>query len=68
MRLVPIGGAGEEQRERREAGAANWYQPHSEGLMPPWANFPFDAAALAAVAWTIVELGFGPGRAAGDEP
>ncbi|MGA2045238.1 MAG: hypothetical protein ABSG83_17935 [Roseiarcus sp.] len=50
------------------AGAANWYQPHSEGLMPPWANFPFDAAALAAVAWTIVELGFGPGRAAGDEP
>jgi len=48
------------------AGAANWYQPHSEGQMPAWASLPFDAAALAAVAWTIAELGFRAGRA-GDE-
>jgi hypothetical protein len=45
------------------AGAANWYQPRSEGLMPSWASFVFDAVALAAVGWTIAELGFGRRRA-----
>jgi uncharacterized membrane protein YhaH (DUF805 family) len=40
------------------AGAANWYQPRSEGTMPGWLTYLFDAAALAIVIWTIVELGF----------
>ena len=43
------------------AGAANWYQPRSEGTMPPWLTLVFDAAALAALAWTVAELGFGAG-------
>ena len=41
------------------AGAANWYQPRSEGMMPAWLTWMFDAAALAAIFWTIAELGFG---------
>jgi hypothetical protein len=45
------------------AGAANWYQPRSEGTMPYWLTFAFDALALAALAWTIAELGFGESRA-----
>jgi uncharacterized membrane protein YhaH (DUF805 family) len=44
------------------AGAANWYQPRSEGTMPDWLTWIFDAAALGAVAWTIVELGFGESK------
>ena len=40
------------------AGAANWYQPRSEGTMPGWLTYLFAAAALAIVIWTIVELGF----------
>jgi uncharacterized membrane protein YhaH (DUF805 family) len=40
------------------AGAANWFQPRSEGAMPVWAVYPFDALALAVVIWNIVELGF----------
>ena len=40
------------------AGAANWYQPRSEGAMPLWAVYPFDALAVAVVVWSIVELGF----------
>jgi uncharacterized membrane protein YhaH (DUF805 family) len=43
------------------AGAANWYQPRSEGTMPAWLTLAFDAAALGALVWTIVELGFGAG-------
>ena len=45
------------------AGAANWYQPRSEGTMPLWAAWIFDAVALAAVMWTVVELGFAKRRA-----
>jgi uncharacterized membrane protein YhaH (DUF805 family) len=45
------------------AGAANWYQPRSEGTMPDWATYIFDAAAVAIVIWTIVELGFIAGEA-----
>jgi uncharacterized membrane protein YhaH (DUF805 family) len=41
------------------AGAAHWYQPRSEGTMPDWVSWAFDAVALAVVAWTIAELGFG---------
>jgi uncharacterized membrane protein YhaH (DUF805 family) len=44
------------------AGAANWYQPRSEGTMPDWLTYLFDAAALAIVIWTIVELGFFIGK------
>jgi uncharacterized membrane protein YhaH (DUF805 family) len=44
------------------AGAANWYQPRSEGTMPDWLTWIFDAAALAALAWTIAELGFGASK------
>ena len=44
------------------AGAANWYQPRSEGTMPGWLTWAFDAAALGVLAWTIAELGFGVGR------
>jgi uncharacterized membrane protein YhaH (DUF805 family) len=47
------------------AAAAHWYQPRSEGTMPFWLTYIFDAIALAALAWTIVELGFrGGGKAA----
>jgi uncharacterized membrane protein YhaH (DUF805 family) len=44
------------------AGAANWYQPRSEGVMPDWTAFLFDAAALAIAVWTIAELGFMAGK------
>jgi hypothetical protein len=40
------------------AGAAAWYQPRSEGSMPPWAVWPFYVAAAAVIVWNIVELGF----------
>jgi uncharacterized membrane protein YhaH (DUF805 family) len=40
------------------AGAASWYQPRSEGTMPVWLAWLFDAAALCAAAWSIFELGF----------
>jgi uncharacterized membrane protein YhaH (DUF805 family) len=43
------------------AAAAHWYQPRSEGTMAFWLTYVFDAAALAALAWTIVELGFREG-------
>jgi uncharacterized membrane protein YhaH (DUF805 family) len=45
------------------AGAAHWYQPRSEGWMPGWGLWPFDALALAIIVWNVVELGFAPGRA-----
>ncbi len=41
------------------AAAANWYEPRSEGWGPHWLSLLLDAVALAAVAWNIVELGFG---------
>ncbi|WP_158812500.1 hypothetical protein [Methylocapsa sp. S129] len=41
------------------AGAAHWYQPRSEGTMPDWLTWAFDALALGVLAWTIAELGFG---------
>ena len=40
------------------AAAANWFQPRSEGAMPVWGVYPFDALALGVVIWNIVELGF----------
>lgn len=40
------------------ASAANWFQPRSEGAMPVWAVYPFDAVAIAAIVWSVVELGF----------
>jgi chromate transport protein ChrA len=44
------------------AGAANWYQPRSEGTMPEALTYAFDAAAIAIVAWSVIELGFGGSR------
>jgi uncharacterized membrane protein YhaH (DUF805 family) len=46
------------------AGAANWYQPRSEGSMPAAATWAFDAAAAGIVAWSVVELGFRASRRA----
>ena len=45
------------------AGAANWYQPRSEGGMPAALTYVFDAVAIAIVVWNVAELGFGAGRA-----
>ena len=45
------------------AAAANWWTPLSEGIAPPALPYGFDALALAVVAWTIAELGFGASRA-----
>ena len=44
------------------AGAANWYQPRSEGTMPEALTWVFDAAAVGVVAWNVIELGFGASR------
>jgi low temperature requirement protein LtrA len=44
------------------AGAAHWYQPRSEGAMPGWGVWAFDALALAVLVWNVVELGFLSGR------
>jgi len=44
------------------AAAANWYQPRSEGTMPEALTWIFDAVAIGIVAWTVIELGFGPSR------
>ncbi len=41
------------------AGAAHWFQPRSEGAMPEALTYVFDAVALAALAWSAFELGFG---------
>ncbi len=40
------------------AGAAHWYEPRSEGTMPLWLAWAFDAAAAAVILWTVAELGF----------
>ena len=45
------------------AGAAQWYEPRSEGLAPHWLVLLIEAVAVAAFVWNIVELGFGKGRA-----
>ena len=44
------------------AGAAHWYQPRSEGTMPAALATVFDVIAIAVVAWSVAELGFGPSR------
>jgi tellurite resistance protein TehA-like permease len=44
------------------AGAANWFQPRSEGSMPEWLTWAFDLAALGVIAWNVWELGFGASR------
>lgn len=44
------------------AGAANWYQPRSEGWMPAELTYVFDLVAIGVVAWNVIELGFAPGR------
>ena len=44
------------------AAAANWYEPRSEGWAPHWTTLVLDVAAIAVVAWNIVELGFVKGR------
>ena len=46
------------------AGAANWFQPRSEGAMPEWAATAFDIVALAIIVWTVAELGLGAKRGA----
>ena len=44
------------------AGAADWYQPRSEGTMPEGFIYVFAALAVAIVAWNGIELGFGASR------
>ena len=44
------------------AGAADWYQPRSEGTMPEGFVYVFAALAVAIVAWNGIELGFGASR------
>lgn len=39
------------------AGAAHWLEPQMGGAFPLWAVYACDATLLAALAWTIVELG-----------
>ena len=46
------------------AGAAAWFQPRSEGLLPPWSVWPFLALAFGVAIWNVVELGFVRGKAA----
>ena len=40
------------------AGAAVWFQPRSEGLMPEWALYPSYGFALAVIVWNVAVLGF----------
>ena len=44
------------------AGAANWYQPRSEGSMPEWLTYVFDLVAIGVIVWNIWALGFVAGR------
>ncbi|MGO4873048.1 MAG: hypothetical protein ACLPGW_21015 [Roseiarcus sp.] len=44
------------------AAAAHWYAPRSEGAAPAWLPYAFDAAAIAIVAWNVIELGFAASR------
>lgn len=43
-------------------GAANWYQPLSEGSLSYPALLAIDALALAVIAWSIAELALGGSR------
>ena len=44
------------------AGAAQWYQPRSEGIAPAWIPLVFEMIAVVAVLWTIAELAFGASK------
>jgi len=44
------------------AGAAAWFQPRSEGLLPGWGVWPFYALAVGVVVWNVAALGFSPRR------
>ena len=44
------------------AGAANWYQPRSEGSMPGWLTYVFELVAIGVIVWNIWALGFVAGR------
>jgi tellurite resistance protein TehA-like permease len=44
------------------AGAANWFQPRSEGTMPESLVYLFDGIAILILAWNVIELGFGESR------
>ena len=63
-RALPSGLAGVAPFALLLAGAANWYQPRSEGWMPEPLAYLFDLVALAAAVWTVWELGFGESRRA----
>jgi uncharacterized membrane protein YhaH (DUF805 family) len=41
-------------------GALVWFIPQSFGTVPDWAGRVAEVALLAVVAWTVVDLGFGP--------
>jgi uncharacterized membrane protein YhaH (DUF805 family) len=45
-------------------GAARWLQVRIAEIMPHWQVYPFDAAAVLMVGWTIYELGFAEKRSA----
>ncbi len=44
------------------AGAANWYQPRSEGYMPAALTYVFDLVAIGVIGWNVLELGGGASR------
>ncbi len=44
------------------AGAAAWYQPRSEGVMPAWGVYPFYLLAVGVLLWNVVVLGLVKGR------
>jgi magnesium-transporting ATPase (P-type) len=39
------------------AGAAHWIAPRSEGMVPAWSAYVFDALLIGVLAFTIYELG-----------
>jgi len=39
------------------AGSAHWLQPRVAEVFPAWCVWPFDAALVAAIGWTVWELG-----------
>ncbi len=41
-------------------GALVWFIPQSFGTLPAWTGWVAEAALLVIVAWTVVDLGFGP--------
>ncbi len=42
------------------AGAAFWFQPRSEGMMPAWAVYPFFGFAAGVIIWNVLQLGVAP--------